>query len=263
MTEASPDLQAATTELGQAIHRDHEALKVELGRAIRRDHSRRKRRRKAIRTSALSLGAVLVLSGSALAAGDALGVIDLGGGVSAARVSSVPVWDGSTGTFVTGSSLPVWNEQAGAFVGGGNGSPYIYHLTGGSDPTLSCGPTDPEATNNIYVTSTHPLTSAELTEILDEEVSHETTAGQTIVKEVTEGKLPGGAKWVRTGRHPIIGGGSTPKSTRQLFPAGVTGVSNGCPTPGVAGQPGSPGSPAAPGKAGVTVTPSAATSATR
>ena len=66
-------------------------LKAELGRAIREDHQRRQRRRKTVRTSALSLGAFAVMSGSALAAGDALGVIDLGGGSSAAPVSSFPV----------------------------------------------------------------------------------------------------------------------------------------------------------------------------
>jgi len=59
-------------------------LKAELARAIRQDHQRRERRRKTIRTSAMSLGAFAAMSGSALAAGDALGVIDLGGGSSAA-----------------------------------------------------------------------------------------------------------------------------------------------------------------------------------
>lgn len=244
MIEPSPDLQATTAELGQAIRRDHQALKAQLRQAIRDDHSRRQRRHKTIRTSALSLATVLVLSGSALAAGDALGVIELGGGVSAAPVSSLPVWNGKTGTFVTGT--------------GGNGTPYIYHLTGGNVRSLSCGPTDPNPTNNIYITSTRPLTSAELKEILDEETSHETLPLQTIVKDIKEGKLAHGAKRVRKGTHPIASGSTGPTAGSKALPAGVTGVSNGCPTPGVAGQPGSPGSAPAPGKAGVTVVPSGA-----
>lgn len=238
MSKVRPaDLQAVKAELGQALLRDHEALKANLGSAIRRDHSRRKRRRKAIRTSALGLGVVLVLSGSALAA-DALGVIELGGGVSAVQVSTRPVWDGTTGTFITGTSE--------------NGS-YIYHLTGGSNPTSTCGPTDPNPTNNIYVTSTRRLTSTELKEVLDTELRTEPRS--VIVKEMEEGKLPNGAKWLRRGRYPMIGGGSS--APQKPLPAGVTSVSNGCPTPpGVARQPGTPGSPAAPGKAGVTVAPS-------
>jgi hypothetical protein len=215
MTERNAD----QTELAQAIRRDQQALRADLGRAIRRDCSQRKRRRKAIRVSASSLVAILVLSGSALAAGDALGVIELGSGVSAARVPSLPEWNGKSGTFVTG----------------GTGHPYIYHLTGGSAPSLGCGPTDPHAANNIYVTSTRPLTQAELKEILDQETSHETTPAESGVTEV------------RSGRYPEF---SSPASPYK-WPAGVTEVSNGCPTPGVAGQPDGPGSATAAGKARV------------
>jgi hypothetical protein len=238
MSETSPDLQGVKAQLREAIRRDHEALKANLSSAIRRDHIRRKRRRKAIRTGALSLGVLLVLSGSALAAGDVLGVIELGGGVNAVQVSTLPVWNGTTGTFITGTSE--------------HGS-YVYHLTGGSNPTSSCGPTDPNPTNDIYVTSTRPLTSAELKEILDRETSGRKPRS-VLMKEMEEGKLPNGAKWLRRGRHPMIGGGST--APQKPLPSGVTGVSNGCPTPGVASQPGTPGSPATPGKAGVTEAPS-------
>jgi hypothetical protein len=41
-------------------------------------------------------------------------------------------------------------------------------------------PTDPAPTNNIYVTSMRPLTSAALKEIFDEEASHETTPWRTV-----------------------------------------------------------------------------------
>jgi hypothetical protein len=179
------------------------ALKAELGSAIRRDGERRRRRRKAIRTSTLSLGALLALSGSALAAGDAIGVIQLGGGVDAAPVSSIPVLDEKTDSFYTGKPA----------------TPYTYHLTGGEAIGIGpCGPTDPHPTNNIYVQSSAPLGRETLQEIRE---------------TVGDGKM-----W------PHIPGVS---------------ISNGCPTPGVAGQPGTPGSPAVPGKAAVTVAPSAST----
>ena len=138
-------------------------LKAELGRAIREDHQRRQRRRKTIRTSALSLGAFAAMSGSALAAGDALGVIDLGGGSSAAPVSSFPVWDGATGTFVT------------ATTGSSTTAPYAYHITGGTT-TTQCPFTDPPRyetePNDIYITSTQPLTAAELQQALEMQTDH-------------------------------------------------------------------------------------------
>lgn len=205
-------------ELRQAIRREHEAMKANLGHLIRRDN-RHRQRRKVVRTTALGLAAVMVLSGTALAAGEAFGVIELGGGVTAVQVSGIPVWNGTTGTFITGKSE--------------HGS-YIYHLSGSSDPTLACGPTDPRPTNNIYVTSTRPLAAAELKEVLDSELSHETRPAPVIRKEMEEGKLPGGGKLVSGGRHPTIVGSPT-QATKPL-PSGITSVSNGCPTPGVAGQ---------------------------
>jgi hypothetical protein len=142
-------------------------LKAELGRAIREDHQRRQRRRKTIRTSALSLGAFAAMSGSALAAGDALGVIDLGGGSSAAPVSSFPVWDGATGTFVT------------ATTGSSTTAPYAYHITGGTT-TTQCPFTDPPRyetePNDIYITSTQPLTAAELQQALEMQTDHSAAA---------------------------------------------------------------------------------------
>ena len=152
MTELSPSLRE---------------LKAELARAIRHDHQRRERRRKTIRTSAMSLGALAAMSGSALAAGDALGVIDLGGGSSAAPVATFPVWDGATGTFVT------------ATTGSSATAPYAYHITGGTT-TTQCPSTDPvryeTEPNDIYVTSTQPLTAAELQQVLEMQTEHSAAA---------------------------------------------------------------------------------------
>jgi len=142
-------------------------LKAELGRAIRQDHHRRERRRKTIRTSALSLGAFAAMSGTALAAGDALGVIDLGGGSNAAPVSSFPVWDGATGTFVT------------ATTGSSTTAPYAYHITGGTT-TTRCPFTNPARyetePNDIYVTSTQPLSAVELQQVLETQTDHSAAA---------------------------------------------------------------------------------------
>lgn len=182
------------------------ALQAELGRAIRRDEQRRGHRRKALRTGALSVAGVAVLSGGALAAAGDLPVseIQLPRDVSVEAVKSYPEFVGaaSSSGFVTSG-------------GGSNGS-YIYHVTGGSAPELGCGPTDPHPTNNVYITSTRPLTEAEI-----------------------EGMLkPDGEE-----------------RTQGARPAGVTSTSDGCPNPGLAGQPGTPGQPAQRGKAAVTVEP--------
>jgi hypothetical protein len=132
-------------------------LKAELGGAIRTDHQRRHRRRKTVRTTALSVGAFVALSGSALAAGDALGVIDLGGGSSAQAVTTIPVWDGASGTFVN------------ATVGSSAIAPYAYHITGATT-TTPCPFTNPTRyetePNDIYVTSNRPLNAAELEQAL-------------------------------------------------------------------------------------------------
>jgi len=138
-------------------------LRGELSRAIREDHQRRQRRHKAVRTGALSVGAFAALSGSALAAGDALGVINLGGDSSAAPVTIVPVWDGATGTFVN------------ATVGSSATAPYAYHITGGTT-TTPCPFTNPTRyevdANDIYITSTSPLSASELQQALDDETNH-------------------------------------------------------------------------------------------
>lgn len=134
MTELSPDLLR---------------LKAELSRAVRRDHAKRQRRHKLIRTSALGLGVFAALSGSALAAGSALGVINLDGGATATQVSSLPEWNGTTGAFVTTTTDGT--------------APYAYHISGGTT-TLSCPFTARTVAipNDIYITSTQSLTTSEL-----------------------------------------------------------------------------------------------------
>jgi len=113
------------------------------------------RRRTTLRTGVLGLAALTVLSGSALAAGSALGIVDLGGGVSATPVTTIPVWDGTTGTFV--------NATVGSSVSAAGS--YAYHITGGTT-TRECPFTNPPryqtAPNDIYVTSSRPLSAAEL-----------------------------------------------------------------------------------------------------
>lgn len=207
MSEDGIEQQAVKAELRRAIRRDHEAMKADLASLIRRKNPGRQRRHKAaLRTTAFAVAGVMVLSGTALAAGEAFGVIELGGGVTAVEASTIPVWNGTTGTFVTGT------RKSGT---------YIYHLTGGSARDMACV-NDPHPSNNIYVTSTRPLAATELKEILDSELSHETrhvTASEVWKEVMEEGKAPAKAK-------PL--------------PSGVTGVSNGCPTPGVAGQPEAP-----------------------
>jgi hypothetical protein len=136
-----------------------------------------------------------------LAFADEAGVVQPAQGMTAEAVKSLPEWDGTSGRFVSGASP---------------GVPYIYHLTGGEAQALDCGTTDPHPTNNMYVTSTAPLSVRQLEE----------------VQGIYRSKRP-----------------SQP-------PASVTGISNGCPTPGVAGQPGEPNSPPAPRVAAVTVRPS-------
>jgi len=69
---------------------DLAAIGANLGGAIRRDRARALRRRRSVRTAALGVGVLAGLSGTALGAGQALGVIHLGGGVGAHRVTHVP-----------------------------------------------------------------------------------------------------------------------------------------------------------------------------
>lgn len=128
---------------------DRIALKDELMPAFQRDHQRRQGRRKAARTAVIGLAAFAALSGSAVAAGSALGIIDLGGGVSATQVTTLPVWDGTTGTFDSGTA---------------NGQ-YIYEFAGLGADSVVCGATDPDVAT--FITSTQPLTQSDLESLID------------------------------------------------------------------------------------------------
>jgi hypothetical protein len=116
------------------------ALKEELMPAFRRDHRRHQSRRKLLRTIAISAAVLAVLSGTALAAG----------GVTATQVTTLPVWDGTSGTFVSGTA----------------DGQYIYDLAGIGADTVRCGPADPDVAT--FITSTRPLTQNDLQGLLDQ-----------------------------------------------------------------------------------------------
>ncbi|HEX4467138.1 MAG TPA: hypothetical protein VH025_08110 [Solirubrobacteraceae bacterium] len=97
---------------------------------------------------------------------------------------------------------------------GPRGASFIYHVTGGEARDLGCGYAQ-VPTNNIYVTSTRALSEREIRGLL-----------------LPDGELNG-------------------KAAR---PSWITSTSNGCPNPGIAGQPGAVDGPLVPGQAAV-VTP--------
>jgi hypothetical protein len=94
---------------------------------------------------------------------------------------------------------------------GGRWGKFIYHVTGGEARDIGCG--YPQIpTNNIYITSRRPLSEQEITSLLK-----------------PDGEL----------------------DEHAPRPAWVTSTSNGCPNPGLAGQPGQDNGPILPGKAAV------------
>lgn len=117
------------------------AIRAALVEAVSADASRRRRRRRAARNATLALAAVIALCGAALAAGDVLGVVNLGDGLQAQQVETYPAYDVATHSFV---------QAHGDF---------IYHVTGGRVKGLSACPTH---ANDIYIESTGPLTAAQL-----------------------------------------------------------------------------------------------------
>ncbi|HXB66479.1 MAG TPA: hypothetical protein VNV42_16575 [Solirubrobacteraceae bacterium] len=117
-------------------------------------------------------------------------------------------------------------SPTGFVTGSGRGGRYVYHVTGGEAPAFGCGPSDPHPTNNIYIISTLPLASELILSLL----------------------LPNGE---------LKPSDMAMKLEENV--AGVVSTSNGCPTPGIAGQPGTHGTPAEPGKAGVAVPTSTTT----
>ncbi|MHB1539588.1 MAG: hypothetical protein ACYCUM_14680 [Solirubrobacteraceae bacterium] len=137
--------------------------------------ARAKPRRKIIRTGTLSVGAVLVLSGSALAAGSALGVIELGGGDTAETLATVPITYQSSNGKDYQVNVP-------------SGAAYTYRLAGGKS-NLHCA--DPET----IVESDRQLSSEELHKLLLEE-----SAGPTHVRSDT---LPEGVKGISESCIPV------------------------------------------------------------
>jgi hypothetical protein len=125
-TDLTPDLQIMRNEL--------------IG-AARRDLQSRTRRRGSVRACAIGATGALVLSGSALAAGDVLGLVELGGGLRAQQVNTYPAYNVSTHRFVQ-----VHGE-------------YLYHVTGGRVRGLSACPTHE---NDIYIESSRALTEPQL-----------------------------------------------------------------------------------------------------
>jgi hypothetical protein len=160
MTDVHARLTDANPLRGDDVSKDDPDLSLEaIWAAIARhdernptgraNRQRRRRRRKVVRTVAISLAALAGLSGTALGAGSALGIIDLGGGVSATQVTSLPVWDGTSGTFVSGTA---------------NGQ-YIYDFAGVGGSGVVCGEADPDVAT--FITSTAPLTQSDLQGLLD------------------------------------------------------------------------------------------------
>ena len=79
-------MKQTTSELTTDLSR----IGAQLSQAIRADHKRHLRRRSLLRTSLIVTASVSALSGTALAAGELTGTIDLGGGHSAVPVTRTP-----------------------------------------------------------------------------------------------------------------------------------------------------------------------------
>lgn len=159
-----------------------------------------------LRVALVGLAAVALLGGTALAAGGAFGVIDLGGGVSAEQVESAPEWNGLTGAFVDSSA---------------NGD-YVYHVVGGSAFALAC-PGEPFPVNNMYVTSTRPLSESELSSLLSVELDRRQIPANALKRQLEAELL--------THRRSGRGSAATP-----ALPPGVISVSNGCSAQGAGSQ---------------------------
>ncbi len=133
------------------------ALEVELGKAIWRDHRRRRRRVKTARVAALGATALMAMSGTALAAGQALGLIDLGGGATAARVPGAPF---SGPIFVMGFTGCQHGECSAT-------RPYVYRVSGGhvtrSFGGITCRASASRFTPRVvYVSSSRELNDRQL-----------------------------------------------------------------------------------------------------
>jgi hypothetical protein len=184
-----------------------EAIVTELVEAVRRDHRRRMRRRKTMRAGGVSVVAAAGLSTAALAAGGAFKEIE-----TVTPVSEVELPQHVTIQAVDSFAEFVGKASPSGFVtktGNAHWGHYLYHVTGGEARELGCG-TATIPTNNIYITSKRPLTEQEILALLE-----------------PDGQLK-----------PLVlpGGEANPGTIR---PPWITSTSDGCPNPGIAGQPGS------------------------
>lgn len=136
------------------------ALRAQLSEAIRRDHRRSLRRRRSARIGLVAALSALALSASALAAGAAIGVIHLGGGVTAQRIAKIPKAKGSAGEIVLGY-VGCYHHDCAA-------KPhYVYRVSGGharrSFGGITCGhKASPLRPRRVFVTSHVPLDHAQL-----------------------------------------------------------------------------------------------------
>ncbi len=195
------------------------AVIAELGEAVRRDHRRRSRRRRALRGGGMSVLAVAGLSTAALAAEGAFREVE----------TVTPVGEVELPQHVTIQAVESFPEFVGratsnGFVtrsGDARWGHYLYHVTGGEARDLGCGFAGPP-TNNIYITSKRPLSEQEILALLE-----------------PDGELK-----------PMVGANGQREAGTER-PPWITSTSDGCPNPGIAGQPGTPDESPRPGKAAV------------
>jgi hypothetical protein len=144
-------------------------LKADLTQAIQAERRRRRLRRRALRMATIAVIGVLAASATAIGAGEALGVIQLGDGAAARRVSHVP----RLGAFVAfcrsecgaGTTRFVYRVTPDEVRRDYNVAPgEVIRATSG----VGCLPGRPAyAPQEIYVGSRHRLTSVDLESITE------------------------------------------------------------------------------------------------
>ncbi len=174
------------------------AIEADLSKAIRREHMRRTRRRKAVRAGAAGVLVLTALSSAALAAGGAFKEVEV-----VTPVAEVELPQDVTIQAVDSYPEFVGRATSNGFVtstGTAKTGKYLYHVTGGEARELGCAGNGVPS-NNIYITSTQALNESEIRSLLQ-----------------PDGQL------------------YSPREKPR--PPWITSTSDGCPNPGVAGQPG-------------------------
>jgi hypothetical protein len=141
------DLPPVLIALGDDLFAAMQAAEVV---APRRAHSRRsrgERRRSAVRIAALGVVVLAALTGTALGAGSALGIIDLGGGASATPVTTFPI------------------RRGGKIVNLDVDGQYVYELGGIGADGFVCNVDAPDLAT--FIASKGPLSQTELESLLD------------------------------------------------------------------------------------------------